>query len=297
MVQLLEQTGLVSLWPYNPEGHLQNITGKNNASLHSFATAFYLPGMMPVPWTYCLVTVFVSFVSVLSATIDLWKAEKSTGYSRLGELSTKPKPKPPRNHHRKRTASLVYALVRTLGIFIAFVVSSPTKTSRVTVTTVSIIISLVANVWPWDGKVDFLSCAATLGATILTILSIWQTAVILATQRADYNSNGLAAGHAYGAIGLAGGICPRALLPSEKCSALQLLGCSPEPVSRLASYGVMVLPAQFALGFGAFVSLCYLSMIWHIHLKTFFHPSTYSHHLCSLDYSNQRRQQQHPRTI
>lgn len=77
--------------------------------------------------------------------------------------------------------------------------------------------SLITNIFAWDAEFDSWSVVAAIGTTAFWSLNISQ---LILSSTAEYG---------FGKMRIDGGNCPRKLISSEKCDALEFMGCSELP--------------------------------------------------------------------
>lgn len=77
--------------------------------------------------------------------------------------------------------------------------------------------SLITNIFAWDAEFDSWSVVAAIGTTAFWSLNISQ---LILSSTAEYG---------FGKMRIDGGNCPRKLISSEKCDALEFIGCSELP--------------------------------------------------------------------
>lgn len=220
-------------WPYSSLGNLPTNTGSNNHSHESTATWVYLPGQIPNPWPYLLVSWIISFVFTVAGLIS--------------SASPKKDEEPPWTS-KFRIPGIIFNIFRCIVAVVKVTRIKYTKLVPSHVTNTGCAMSLITSFLTWDKKLDLWSVVAAIGTTAFWSLNISQLALSFTAK------------YGFGKMRIDGGNCPRKLIGSEKCDALEFIGCSELPqVPVLEDIGMINTEAG---GFGVTMLIALGSILW-----------------------------------
>ncbi|OBT99179.1 hypothetical protein VE01_02628 [Pseudogymnoascus verrucosus] len=177
-------------WPYSSLGHLTTNTGSSNYSHESTATWVYLPGQIPNPWPYLLASWFISFIFTVAGLIS-------------SSSSPKKDKKVPWTS-KFRIPGIIYNMFRCIVAVVRVARIKKTKLVPSHVTNTGCAMSLITNIFAWDAEFDSWSVVAAIGTTAFWSLNISQ---LILSSTAEYGF----------------------VISSEKCDALEFIGCSELP--------------------------------------------------------------------
>ncbi|OBT71457.1 hypothetical protein VF21_10601 [Pseudogymnoascus sp. 05NY08] len=220
-------------WPYSSLGNLPTNTGSNNHSHESTATWVYLPGQIPNPWPYLLASWIISFAF--------------TAFGWISSAGAKKDEKPPWKS-KFRIPGISFNMFRCIVAVVKVARIKHTKLVPSHVTNTGCALSLITSFSTWDKKLDLWSVVAAIGTTAFWSLNISQLTLSFTAE------------YGFGKMRIDGGNCPRKLIGSEKCGALEFIGCSELPqVPVLEDLGMIQTEAG---GFGVTMLIALCSILW-----------------------------------
>jgi hypothetical protein len=141
-------------WPFNPTGHFVNIAGQNDSTHTSHTVLAYEYRVLPIPWPYALVSVFMSWIPVFLGFLGV---DKVNADGKPGFFS------------RLRKPGIVYNAFHTIAVIILCARARQMRTVPSNLTTGSVAASLMGQLVGWEETFDLYSLVTVLCTVILSI--------------------------------------------------------------------------------------------------------------------------------